>query len=309
MSTQTQTSESGVLDTIKLLLAAVALIGGLYAYYYYEPTVAQALRVLMVLGGTAVGIGIAMTSTQGQRLWHFIQGSRVEIRKVVWPTKQETTQTAIAVFVFTLIMMLFFWALDSGLLWLTRTLVGQSRGNRSVALRWYIVHAYSYFEHRVKAALEERIERMGLQDKFGEILVPTEEVVEMREGQKRRSERKFFPGYVLVQMEMDDETWHLVKEVPKVLGFIGGSSDRPAPITEAEANRILQRVQEGVDKPRPKVLFEPGEVVRVTDGPFKDFSGVVEAVNYEKNKLQVAVQILGRSTPVELDFGQVVKES
>ena len=178
-----------------------------------------------------------------------------------------------------------------------------------MALRWYIVHAYSNFEHRVKAALEERIARMGLQDKFGEILVPTEEVVEMREGQKRRSERKFFPGYVLVQMEMDDETWHLVKEVPKVLGFIGGSSDRPAPITEAEANRILQRVQEGVDKPRPKVLFEPGEVVRVTDGPFKDFSGVVEGVNYEKNKLQVAVQILGRSTPVELDFGQVVKES
>ena len=178
-----------------------------------------------------------------------------------------------------------------------------------MALRWYIVHAYSNFEHRVKAALEERIARMGLQDKFGEILVPTEEVVEMREGQKRRSERKFFPGYVLVQMEMDDETWHLVKEVPKVLGFIGGSSDKPAPITEAEANRILQRVQEGVDKPRPKVLFEPGEVVRVTDGPFKDFSGVVEGVNYDKNKLQVAVQILGRSTPVELDFGQVVKES
>jgi preprotein translocase subunit SecE len=124
MSTQTETSESGVLDTIKLVIAAAALIGGLYAYYYYEATVAQALRVLMVLGGTAVGIGIAMTSTQGQRLWHFIQGSRVEIRKVVWPTKQETTHTAIAVFVFTLIMMLFFWALDSGLLWLTRTLVG-----------------------------------------------------------------------------------------------------------------------------------------------------------------------------------------
>jgi transcriptional antiterminator NusG len=148
---------------------------------------------------------------------------------------------------------------------------------------------------------------MGLQDKFGEILVPTEEVVEMREGQKRRSERKFFPGYVLVQMEMDDETWHLVKEVPKVLGFIGGSSDRPAPITEKEADHILQRVQEGVDKPRPKVLFEPGEVVRVTDGPFNDFSGVVEQVNYEKNRLQVAVQILGRSTPVELDFSQVEK--
>ena len=165
----------------------------------------------------------------------------------------------------------------------------------SVSLRWYIVHAYSNFEHKVKQSLEERIERMGLQDKFGEILVPTEEVVEMKEGQKRRSERKFFPGYVLVQMEMDDETWHLVKEVPKVLGFIGGSSDRPAPITDKEADHILQRVQEGVDKPRPKVLFEPGEVVRVTDGPFNDFSGVVEQVNYEKSRLQVAVQILGNT--------------
>ncbi|MCH7830560.1 MAG: transcription termination/antitermination protein NusG [Proteobacteria bacterium] len=176
-----------------------------------------------------------------------------------------------------------------------------------MALRWYIVHAYSNFEHRVKSGLEERIERMGLQDKFGDILVPTEEVVEMRDGAKRRSERKFFPGYVLVQMEMNDETWHLVKEVPKVLGFIGGSSERPAPITEKEADTILQRVQEGVDKPRPKVLFEPGEVVRVTDGPFNDFSGVVEQVNYEKNKLKITVQILGRSTPVELDFGQVEK--
>ena len=148
---------------------------------------------------------------------------------------------------------------------------------------------------------------MGVEEKFGDILVPTEEVVEMREGQKRRSERKFFPGYVLVQMEMDDETWHLVKEVPKVLGFIGGTTDKPAPITEAEADQILNRVQEGVDKPRPKVLFEPGEVVRVIDGPFNDFSGVVEQVSYEKSRLQVAVQILGRSTPVELDFSQVEK--
>ncbi|MEM7504110.1 MAG: transcription termination/antitermination protein NusG [Pseudomonadota bacterium] len=177
----------------------------------------------------------------------------------------------------------------------------------SAALRWYIVHAYSNFEHKVKTSLEERIKRFGLEDKFGEILVPTEEVVEMKEGSKRRSERKFFPGYVLVQMEMDDETWHLVKEVPKVLGFIGGTSDRPAPISESEADHILQRVREGVDKPRPKVLFEPGEVVRVVDGPFNDFSGVVEKVNYEKSRLQVAVQILGRSTPVELDFGQVEK--
>lgn len=176
-----------------------------------------------------------------------------------------------------------------------------------MALRWYVVHAYSNFEHKVRQSLMERIKMHGLEDKFGEILVPTEEVVEMREGSKRRSERKFFPGYVLVQMEMDEDTWHLVKEVPKVLGFIGGSSDRPAPITDREADIILQRVQEGVDKPRPKVLFEPGEVVRVIDGPFNDFNGVVDQVNYEKSRLRVAVQILGRSTPVELDFGQVEK--
>jgi transcriptional antiterminator NusG len=176
-----------------------------------------------------------------------------------------------------------------------------------VALQWYVVHAYSNYEHKVKSSLQDRVRRAGLESKFGEILVPTEEVVEMREGQRRKSERKFFPGYVLVQMEMDDETWHLVKEVPKVLGFIGGSSDKPAPITEREAQAILNRVQEGVDKPRPKVLFEPGEVVRVTHGPFNDFSGVVEQVNYEKSKVRVAVQILGRSTPVELDFSQVEK--
>ena len=176
-----------------------------------------------------------------------------------------------------------------------------------MAQEWYVVHAYSNYEHKVKHSLEERIKRFGLEAKFGEILVPTEEVVEMREGKKLRSERKFFPGYVLVKMEMDDETWHLVKEVPKVLGFIGGSSDKPAPISEREADSILNRVQEGVDKPRPKVLFEPGEVVRVTDGPFNDFNGVVEQVNYDKSKVRVAVQILGRSTPVELDFGQVEK--
>jgi transcriptional antiterminator NusG len=176
-----------------------------------------------------------------------------------------------------------------------------------VALNWYVVHAYSNYEHKVRDSLLERIKRFGLEDKFGDILVPTEEVVEMREGQKRRSERKFFPGYVLVQMEMDEDTWHLVKEVPKVLGFIGGTSDKPAPISDAEAAAILNRVQEGVDKPRPKVLFEPGEVVRVNDGPFNDFNGVVEHVNYEKNKVRVAVQILGRSTPVELEFGQVEK--
>ena len=176
-----------------------------------------------------------------------------------------------------------------------------------MSLRWYVVHAYSGFENQVKRSLEERIKRLGMEDKFGEILVPMEEVVEMREGQKKRSERKFFPGYVLVQMDMEDESWHLVKDAPKVLGFIGGTSDRPAPIQDREADAILQRIQEGVDKPRPKVLFEPGEVVRVTDGPFNDFNGVVEEVNYEKSRMLVAVQIFGRSTPVELEFGQVEK--
>ena len=176
-----------------------------------------------------------------------------------------------------------------------------------MALRWYVVHAYSGFENQVKRYLHERIERLGMQDKFGEILVPMEEVVEMREGQKKRSERKFFPGYVLVQMDMDDDSWHLVKDVPKVLGFIGGTTDKPAPIPDREANAILQRIQDGVDKPRPKVLFEPGEVVRVTDGPFNDFNGIVEEVNYEKSRMLVAVQIFGRSTPVELEFGQVEK--
>jgi transcriptional antiterminator NusG len=176
-----------------------------------------------------------------------------------------------------------------------------------MAMRWYVVHAYSGFEKQVQRALAERIERFGMQDKFGQVLVPTEEVVEMREGQKRKSERKFFPGYVLVQMDMGDESWHLVKECPKVMGFIGGTSDKPAPITDKEADFILQRVQEGADKPRPKVLFEPGEVVRVTDGPFNDFNGVVEEVNYEKSRLRVAVLIFGRSTPVELEFGQVEK--
>jgi len=176
-----------------------------------------------------------------------------------------------------------------------------------MAMRWYVVHAYSNFENKVKLSLLERINRLNMEDQFGEILVPTEEVVEMKEGQQRRSERKFFPGYVLVHMEMNDDTWHLIKDTPKVLGFIGGTSDKPAPISDKEANSILQRVQEGVDKPKPKVLFEPGEVVRVTDGPFNDFNGVVEEVNYEKNKLVVAVLIFGRSTPVELGFGQVEK--
>lgn len=173
--------------------------------------------------------------------------------------------------------------------------------------KWYVVHAYSQYENSVKKALIERIARAGLQEKFGDILVPTEEVAEIKEGVKRITERKFFPGYVLVHMEMNEDTWHLVKSTPKVMGFIGGTPDKPAPISDKEAARILNQVEESVEKPRPKTLFEPGESVRVKEGPFADFSGVVEEVNYEKNRLRVAVLIFGRSTPVELEFGQVEK--
>ena len=192
-----------------------------------------------------------------------------------------------------------------------------------MAMRWYVVQAYSGYEKIVKRSLEERIGRAreAVRKCFGEVLVPTEEIVEMRAGRKRRSDRRLFPGYVLVQMDMDavednggepvflrDDIWHLVKDVPKVLSFIGGTKERPAPISDKEANIILQRIQDGIEKPRPKVSFEVGEVVRVIDGPFTDFNGVVEEINYEKNRLHVAVQILGRPTPVELEFGQVEKE-
>ena len=177
-----------------------------------------------------------------------------------------------------------------------------------MAKKWYVIQTYSGYEAKVKSGLQERIKQYEMTDSFGEILIPTETVQDHRAGGKTRVRQKTsLPGYVFIEMEMNEKTWHLVKEVPKVLGFIGGSSDRPAPITDREAEFILQRVEEGAEKPRPKVLFEPGEVVRVIDGPFNDFSGVVENVNYEKNKLRVAVQILGRSTPVELDFSQVEK--
>jgi transcriptional antiterminator NusG len=176
-----------------------------------------------------------------------------------------------------------------------------------MAKRWYVVHVYSGFEKSVQRTLLERIERSGMKDKFGQILVPVEEVVEMKSGQKSVSERKFFPGYVLVEMEMSDETWHLIKNTAKVTGFVGGSATRPTPISEKEVQNILHQIQEGAEKPKPKVLFEVGEAVRVKEGPFTDFHGTVEDVNYDKNKLRVSVSIFGRSTPVELDFGQVEK--
>jgi transcriptional antiterminator NusG len=174
-------------------------------------------------------------------------------------------------------------------------------------LRWYVVHAYSGMEKAVERNIVERINRAGMQDKFGRILVPVEEVVEIKNGQKKTTERKFFPGYVLVEMVMDDDTWHLVKHTSKVTGFVGGAKNRPAPISEAEVMKIVNQMQEGSDKPRHKVEFVVGEYVRVKEGPFTDFNGTVEEVNYEKSKVRVAVTIFGRSTPVELEFSQVEK--
>ena len=176
-----------------------------------------------------------------------------------------------------------------------------------MAKRWYVLHVYSGFEHKVAEAIRDKAQKQGMEDKIDEILVPTEEIVEVRRGQKVNSERKFFPGYVLVEMDLTDDTWHLVKSTPKVTGFVGGSQNKPTPISQKEVDAILRQVQEGVEKPRPKVLFEMGEAVRVKEGPFTDFHGNVEDVNYEKSKLRVSVTIFGRSTPVELDFSQVEK--
>jgi transcriptional antiterminator NusG len=174
-------------------------------------------------------------------------------------------------------------------------------------LRWYVVHAYSGMEKAVERNIQERITRTGMQNKFGRILVPMEEVVEVKNGQKKTTERKFFPGYVLVEMVMDDDTWHLIKHTNKVTGFVGGAKNRPAPISEAEVQKIVHQMQEGTDKPRHKVEFVVGEFVRVKEGPFTDFNGSVEDVNYEKSKVRVSVTIFGRSTPVELEFSQIEK--
>jgi transcriptional antiterminator NusG len=173
--------------------------------------------------------------------------------------------------------------------------------------RWYVVHAYSGMEKSVARALQERVDRSGMADRFGRILVPTEEVVEMRNGQRTITERRFFPGYVLVEMVLDDDTWHLVKHTNKVTGCVGGAGNRPSPISDKEVEKIMAQMQEGVEKPRPKTLFEVGEMVRVKEGPFTDFNGNVEEVNYDKSRLRVSVTIFGRATPVELEFGQVEK--
>ncbi len=185
--------------------------------------------------------------------------------------------------------------------------VSTEQQNNNPNMRWFVVQAFSGFEKRVKKSLQDYIVRAEKQDSFGRILVPTEEVVEMKGGQKRTSERKFFPGYVLVEMEMTDETWYLVKSVPKVAGFIGGTENRPMPITQKEAEEIIQQISDSADKPKMKFTFAPGEIIRIIDGPFQDFNGTVEDTNFEKAKLKVSVTIFGRSTPVELDFTQVEK--
>lgn len=176
-----------------------------------------------------------------------------------------------------------------------------------MSMRWYVVHAYSGMEKSVMRALQERVERAGMTDKFGQILVPTEEVIEIKNGQKSITERRFYPGYVLVEMDLTDDTWHLVKNTNKVTGFVGGKANRPTPISVKEVEKIMAQIVEGVEKPRPKVLFEIGELVRVKEGPFADFNGSVEDVNYDRNKVRVSVTIFGRATAVEMDFTQVEK--
>mgnify|MGYP005729909587 FL=1 len=174
-------------------------------------------------------------------------------------------------------------------------------------MNWYVVQAYSGYEMKVRDALIERINLAGLKEKFGEILVPTEQVVELKSGEKKKTERKFFPGYIIIEMDMDDDTWQLVKHTPRVSTFVGGTKEKPMPISKQEVDKIINRIEVGEEAPRPKTLFEPGEVVRVCDGPFNDFSGVVEEVDYENSQVKVSVQILGRSTPVQLDFIQIEK--
>ncbi len=255
------------MDKVKMALAVALLVGGVWGYYHFSD-LAQVLRVLLVLGGL-VGAGVvARFTAQGHH------GAGPVCHRF-----------------------------DPGMAGQACDRTGRVMSDK----KWYVVHAYSGFEKSVQRALTERIKRSGMADQFGQILVPVEEVVEMKNGARAISERKFFPGYVLVEMEMTDDTWHLVKSTPKVTGFVGGTANKPTPISQKEVDAILQQVQEGVEKPRPKVLFELGEAVRVKEGPFTDFHGNVEDVNYEKSKLRVSVTIFGRSTPVELDFSQVEK--
>jgi len=291
-------------DKLKFVIALLLVAAGIAGFYLLAEQ-AMVLRVLVVLLGVAAGASVAWFTEPGQRFVVLGRESVAEAKKVVWPTRKETMQTTGIVFAF--VGGDGDHAVDHG----QKPGMGALRPGPGLeeimTKRWYVVHAYSGFEKSVQRAMTERIARAGMQDKFGQILVPVEEVVEMKGGQKHTSERKFFPGYVLVEMDMDDESWHLVKSTPKVTGFVGGTATKPTPISEKEVDKIMHQMQEGVEKPRPKVLFEAGEMVRVKEGPFTDFNGTVEEVNYEKSRLRVSVTIFGRATPVELEFAQVEK--
>ena len=240
----------------------------------------------------------------------FLQEVRSETAKVTWPTRRETTITTIMVFVMVALASIFFFAADQIIRYLVTTLLDDalmaSAGTQTMDKRWYIVHAYSNFEKKVAESIREQAKQRGLEELFEQVLVPTEKVTEVRRGRKVDAERKFFPGYVLVKMKLTDEAFHLIKNTPKVTGFLG-AENKPMPISEAEAMRILHQVQEGVERPKASVSFEIGENVRVADGPFASFSGVVEEIDEARSRVKVAVSIFGRATPVELEFGQVEK--
>ncbi|CDW59662.1 SecE and NusG and KOW and Ribosomal L11 N and Rib osomal L11 domain containing protein [Trichuris trichiura] len=283
MSANTEAQGSGRgLEAMKWVVVVALLLVAIVGNYLYRDIMLP-LRALAVVILIAAAGGVALLTTKGKATVAFAREARTEVRKVIWPTRQETLHTTLIVAAVTAVMSLILWGLDGILVRL----------------------AFSGFEGRVATSLREHIKLHNMEDLFGEVMVPTEEVVEIRGGQRRKSERKFFPGYVLVQMVMNDASWHLVRSVPRVMGFIGGTSDRPAPISDKEVDAIMNRLQQVGDKPRPKTLFEPGEMVRVNDGPFADFNGVVEEVDYEKSRLKVSVSIFGRATPVELDFSQV----
>ena len=302
-----QADAGGGGDTAKLVVAIVLVLAGIAGFYVLQRPAGLAALAGGGRRAGARGGGVRQSRATARTSGSSWSTARVELRKVVWPTRQETSMTT-TVAVFGLRDRRGRVFLGAGSVSGLGHEAVDRAGGLIVALRWYVVHAYSNFEHRVAEALKERIKRDGLEPKFGEILVPTEEVVEMRDGQKRRSERKFYPGYVLVQMEMDEETWHLVRDVPKVLGFIGGTQ-RQAGADLREGSQADPAAGRGG---RGQAAAEGAVRARArwcawSHGPFNDFNGVVESVNYEKNRLQVAVQILGRSTPVELDFSQVEK--
>jgi len=281
MSQVEDRSTGGTTDRLMLALSVAALLAGIVSFHQLEDASVWA-RAGALIAGIVAAVVLGLLSQSGKRFVGFSQDAVNETRKVVWPTRKETIQTTLIVFVFVFVMALFLWLADKALEWVLYDLI-------------------------LARALQERIDRAGMQDHFGQILVPVEEVVEIRGGQKAISERRFFPGYVLVEMDMNEQTWHLVKNTNKVTGFVGGTASKPTPISQAEVDKIMAQMQEGVEKPRPKVLFEVGEVVRVKEGPFTDFNGSVEEVNYEKNRMRVSVTIFGRATPVELEFGQVEK--